>query len=114
MTNQQIKNTIAHLKACIAARKAGKHVSYTTDSHWLVDMAINRRAGWLDDPGFTRGSCMPVNGKYPAKAEGDRYFCLRRLASKINTPRLIVRAQELGEWRELLLGRLPNRITTED
>ena len=103
-------NTISRLRLCQQARAAGHQVSYTTDPAWLVHMAINRRAGWPDDPGFTRGSAMPVNGRYPAKASGDAYRHLRLLAYEINTPRLIVRRGQLGEWRKLITARLPARI----
>ncbi len=106
----EVQNTIRMLRARQAYRAAGGVVSYTTDPVWLVQMAINRRAGWLDDPTFSRGSCMPVNGRYPKKAAGDAYNHLRLIAREVNTPGLIVRAERLGEWRKLLLGRIPGRI----
>ena len=106
-----VSNTIAHLKLCQAARAAGVLVSFTTDPSWLVNMAINRRAGWPDDPSFSRGSAMPVDGKYPKKASGDEYNHLRFLARNINTPRLVVRVSELGKWKKRLLSRLPERFT---
>lgn len=53
---------------------------------------------------------MPVNGRYPKKAEGDAWNHLRRLAFEINTPRLIVRPGQLGMWRRLIMRRLPDRI----
>jgi hypothetical protein len=104
-------NTIRYLKLCQRACAEGYPVSYTTDSHWLVNMAINRRAGWQDDPTLARGSAIPVNGKYPVRYAGDRYHHLALLSSAINTPRLIVHESELGEWRRLLLKRLPSRFT---
>jgi hypothetical protein len=73
-------------------------------------MAINRHGGWPDDPSHTRGSATPVDGKYPHKAEGIRYSHLRNLARNLNTPRLIVRDGELGEWRKLIRRRIPERI----
>jgi hypothetical protein len=105
-----ILNTLAHLQHCRAARAAGHQVSYTTDPAWLVEQAINRRAGWPDDPSCTRGSCMPVQGRYPKKASGDTYHHLHRLSRAINTPRLIVHVGELGAWRTRLLARLPERF----
>ena len=105
-----VRNTINHLKLCQEARAAGYRVVFTTDPAWLVTMAINRRAGWPDDPTSSRGSAMPVDGRYPKKATGDRYWHLQLLARAINTPRLIVRACELGEWRNLLLTRIPERF----
>lgn len=109
-----IRNTINHLKLCRRARAAGYQVAFNTDPAWLVNMAINRRAGWPDDPSHYRGSCMPVNGRYPVKAEGDgrRYSFrhLRSIAYEINS-RVIVREQRLGEWKDYLLKRIPHRIT---
>jgi len=105
--------TVARLRCCQAARDAGYPVSYTTDPTWLVHVAINRRAGWPDDPSHTRGSARPVNGRYPAKASGDAYNHLRLIAGEINTPRLIVRYARLGEWRSYITARLPHRITME-
>lgn len=109
-TKAAIRNTTHHLQACRAYRAAGGRVSYTTDAAWLVNMAINRRAGWPDDPTHSRGSAMPVNGRYPKKAEGDAYRHLRLLAQQINSPRLRVYETSLGEWRALLLRRLPGRF----
>ena len=106
-----IANTIAHLKRCQAYRAQGFQNRMTNDPAWLVIMAINRRAGWPDDPTHSRGSCMPVDGKYPKKAEGSTYNHLVLLARKINTPRLIVRVSELGEWKKLLMARIPERFT---
>ena len=106
-----VHNTIERLKACRAARAAGYPVYLVTDPAWLVNMAINRRAGWPDDPTGYRGSCMPVNGRYPKKAEGMRISHGRLIAGEINTPRLIVRPARLGEWKPLLLARIPERFT---
>jgi hypothetical protein len=102
--------TIGLLLKCQRLRAAGSPVAFTTDPTWLVHMAINRRAGWPDDPSHTRGSAKPVDGKYPHKAEGIRYNHLRNLARDLNTPRLIVSDGELGEWRKLIRRRLPERI----
>ena len=107
----EVGATVRYLKACRAYRTAGGRVAYTTDPEWLVDMAVNRRGGWPDDPSEYRGSARPVNGCYPKKASGSRYGRLQHLAYRINTSRLIVREAELGEWRRLLLKRLPHRIT---
>jgi hypothetical protein len=105
-----VTNTINYLKLCQKRRESGYSVSFTTDPSWLVHMALNRRARWPDDPSFARGSCMPVNGKYPKKASGDPYNHLRLLARQINTPRQVVRVHECGEWRKLLLSRIPDRF----
>jgi len=113
MKKQEIIATIHYLRQCQEARRKGYPVSFTMDPGWLLDMAINRRAGWPDDPSTSRGSAMPVNGTYPKKASGDTYNHLRLIAREINTPRLIVRAQQLGEWRKLILTRLPRRIYEE-
>ncbi len=111
MTTTQIRNTLIYLRRCQAARSAGYPVATTTDPAWLVEQAINRRAGWPEDPSTTRGSCTPVQGRYPKKASGDTYAHLRRLSRTLNTPRVIVRDGELGAWRTLLQRRLPSRIT---
>lgn len=104
-------NTIKHLRLCAQARRSGIAVSLTTDPTWLVHMAINRRAGWLDDPSHSRGSAHPTpDGRYPPKAAGDPYQHLRRIARDVNTARLIVRSGQLGEWRALILKRIPERI----
>lgn len=110
----QVSNTIQFLRARIAARSAGYPVSYTTDPRWLVNMAVNRRAGWPDDPTCSRGSAMPVNGCYPKRGSGDSYHHLCTIARDVNTPRLIVRPGQLGEWRRLILARIPDRITVEE
>jgi hypothetical protein len=113
-----VRATLDYLRLCVAARNAGMRVSYTTDARWLVHMAINRRAGWPDDPTEYRGSCMPNAGgstlpiglRYPRKAAGAAFGHLWLIAREINTPRLVVTAQRLGEWRALLESRLPHRI----
>lgn len=92
------------------ARDFGTLVPRADNRRWLLHMAINRRAGWQDDPGCYRGSCMPVNGKYPRKAIGETYHHLLLLSREINTPRLIVRMQTLGEWRALLAKRMAHRF----
>lgn len=109
-----VRNTINHLRLCQRARAAGRPVSYTTDPAWLLDMAINRRAGWPDDDTEYRGSARPVNGCYPKKARGNTFDHLWQIAHKVNRPRVIVHVGELGEWRRLLLARIPHRITTRE
>ncbi len=108
------KNTLEYLRKCQTYRAGGGYVSFTTDPTWLLDMAINRRAGWPDDPSTSRGSAMPVNGQYPKKASGDGYNHLQLIAREINTPRLIVRPARLGEWRKLIEKRLSNRLWRDD
>lgn len=107
-TTNRTANTIAYLRQCQEARAAGYPVRFTTDPGWLVEQAINRRAGWVEDP-HSRGTCMPVNGCLPRKACGDWQRHLRLIAQRVNTPRLIVRVQELGEHR-WLADRLPERF----
>jgi hypothetical protein len=102
--------TIGLLRECQCLRAAGAPVALTTDPTWLLHMAINRRAGWPDDPSHTRGLAKPVDGKYPHKAEGIRYNHLRKLTRSLNTQRLIVHEGELSEWRKLIRRRLPERI----
>lgn len=105
--------TLRYLRRCREARAAGYPVTYTTDPAWLVAMAINRRAGWPDDPSTCRGSCQPLpDGRYPPRADGDReYRHLRLLAGRVNTPRLIVRANEADpRTRRMLDERSPGRL----
>ena len=109
MTHDAIQNTLTYLRQCRAARAAGYPVAYTTDPAWLVQMAINRRAGWPDDPSHQRGSCMPVNRRSPRKGGGDWYRHLQMIAREINTPRLVVRKARLGE-HQWLAKRLPTRF----
>jgi hypothetical protein len=104
--------TIERLRSCQAARAAGYPVRFTNDPAWLVQQAINRRAGWLEDL-HTRGTTQPVGGLFPRKARGDYLRHLRLLSREINTPRLIVRVASLGEHR-WLAARLPHRFTTEE
>lgn len=110
-TATKIKNTIAYLTKARAARAAGYPVYLKTDPEWLVDMAIGRRAGWVEDD-HAHGITMPVAGRLPKKATGDAQRLLSQLASRVNTPRLVVRETELGEWRGWLTARLPNRFTS--
>ena len=107
----EIRATIDYLKTCQKARAAGYSVSLTTDPTWLLDMAIGRRGGWLEDR-WTRGITQPVNGKLPRFAMGDAQRHLYQIAQRVNTPRLIVRRTELGEWGRYLEERLPERFTS--
>lgn len=111
---EKIINTINFLKHLISRRNLGFESSYITDPSWLVNEAINRRAKWLEDPSTTRGSCKPINGKYPRKAIGDYYRHLRQLADRINTPRLIIRENELADLKPLILKKIPHRIYKMD
>ena len=101
--------TLLHLQTLRARRAAGQPCALTTDPAWLVDMAINRRAGWPEDPSHQRGTCRPVHGAFPCKAGGDWYQHLRLIAREVNTPRLVVRVARLGEHR-WLVRRLPGRF----
>lgn len=115
MAASEVGATLEYLKKCREARAVGYPVAFATDPAWLVDMAINRRAGWPDDPTHSRGSARPLpDGRYPPKAEGDTFRHLRLISFEINTPRLIVRPARLGEWRKLLERRIPHRLRTED
>ena len=104
-----IHNTLTYLRQCQHARQIGYPVTFTTDPAWLVNMAINRRAGWPDDTSLTRGSAMPVRGQYPKKADGDRYRHLTQLVYRINSRSRVCKS-ELGELRTWLVRRLPERF----
>lgn len=107
-SKSKIAATIEYLKRCQDARRAGYPVAYTTDPTWLVDMAINRRAGWVEDP----HSRECLNAKVlPRMATGDMQRHLLQLSAHINTPRLIIRLSELGSWKRYLARRLPHRFT---
>lgn len=81
---QGVAATLAYLKACQRLRTSGRAVSYANDPAWLIDQAINRRACWPDDPSGARGSCMPVSGRYPRRAQGDLYMRAWRMAHALN------------------------------
>lgn len=103
----KIAATIANMRACQAVRAAGRPVYLTTDPAWMLDMAINRRAGWAEDPHARH----TVNAKVmPRFATGDAQRHLAQIAHEINTPRLIVRERRLGEWRTYMMKRIPDRI----
>lgn len=102
-----VRATLGYLRTAIALRDAGGRVAYTTNPAWLVTMAVNRKAGWPDDPSLTRGSARPVEGRYPRQASGSEWDDLRRLAARVNTPRLVVRARECpARYRNRLRRRL--------
>jgi hypothetical protein len=100
-----VRATIVYLQKRQAYRAQGGQVSFTDDPAWLVNQAINRRARWLDDPSLSRGTCKPVKGAYPKKAQGETQGLLWRIAKEINH-RAVVRPQQLGEWRDYLLARI--------
>lgn len=105
----KIRATVDYLRACQRARAEGVPVRLTTDPAWLVQQAINRRAGWLEEP-HHRGTTRPVGGRLPRFARADAQRHLRLIARAVNTPRLVVRVAELGEHR-WLASRLPGRFT---
>lgn len=108
--------TIDTIRLLQAARAAGEPVTRTTDPAWLVEQAINRRAGWVEDPHY-RGTSMPIPCGHGSsrrdplyrKAKGEFQRHLWRLARDVNTPRLVIRVQSLGEHR-WLAARLPHRF----
>lgn len=106
----QVRSSINLLRSAIYKRKSGVPVFILNDPKWLLNMAINRRAGWPDDPSHSRGSAPPVDGRYPARASGQRFSDLQNIARAVNS-RLVVRTSYLGSWRGLILSRIPNRIT---
>lgn len=110
----EIRATIDHLKACQQARAAGYPVHMTTDPAWLINQAINRRAGWLQTPhgDTSRGTSQPIDGHFPRKCRGDWQRHLRLVAREINTPRLMVHIPSLGEHR-WIADRIPHRFDNE-
>ena len=107
---ERIANTIRYLRTCRDARASGMLVSFSTDPSWLVNQAINRRAGWMEAPSLSRGTARPNHrGQFPRRAGGDYHRHLALIAREINTPRLIVREEQLGEHR-WLADQMPGRI----
>ena len=96
VTRDQAQATLDQLRAAVAYRasQGPAHIASVLDPAWLVTMAINRKAGWPDDPSLARGSAMPVQGRYPKRAEGDggEYQASQRLSWQINYTRVRVRA----------------------
>lgn len=113
---KKVSSTLCWLRACRVYRdRHGEPYDLRNDPRRLVHIAINRKAGWPDDPEGLFSSAMPVNGKYPARAAYDRYMSLWRISRDINTPRLIVRLWGMDyRWRRLLMERVPHRITTPE
>lgn len=111
LDREHVRATIEHLRLLQKARAEGYRGSYTTDPRWLVEQAINRRGGYVDDP-HGRGSCLPLpDGRFPPKASVGPAGHLWQLAQRINTPRLRVYESELGEWGPYLRRKLPHRFT---
>jgi hypothetical protein len=104
----KIAMTMAYLKACQEARDRGEPVYLTTDPAWLLDVAIGRRAGWVEDP-HSRGITIPVGGKLPKKATGDAQRHLYQIAYRVND-RVRVYRSELGEWGTYLDAKIPDRF----
>lgn len=139
-----VRATIDYLRLCRQARALGyptegpirAEYSLTRDPEWLVDMAINRRAGWSDDPTLSRGSAMPVNGGiktkigqhrigvhlgacpagvYPKRAAGDwGWREMVQLAGQINGTRVVKRECEARSWPRKVRERLVHRIISRD
>ena len=109
-----VRTTIVYLQARQNYRAQGGQVSFADDPAWLINQAINRRAGWPDDPSLSRGSCYPVRGRYPKKAEGDVLNNLHNLAWEINH-NIVVRPHrimEFGAYGKRLMARIrPERLT---
>lgn len=110
--NLQVRETITYLRRCQMARATGYAVSYTTDPEWLVDMAINRRAGWPDDPD-RRGSAQPTRaGAYPKRAsETDD---VRQFAGMLNGSRWYPREIETRWLPKWVRARVAHRIRSVD
>lgn len=108
----QVRATLARLMRLQALRDAGRlpRPWLTADVTWLVNEAINRRAGWAEDP-HTRGTSQRNHrGALPRKCDGAWQAHLRLIAHEVNTPRLTVYVSRLGEHR-WLTKRLPHRFT---
>lgn len=107
----KITNTIRALRACAAARDAGIPVAFTSDIRWLLNMAMNRRAGWPEADRHTHGiAYLNHRGQLARKWAGDWQRHVYQFAMRVNTPRLIVRLVGCPEAREFA-GRLAHRLT---
>ncbi len=104
-----IAHTIDLLRRCQRARAAGHPVWLTTDPAWLVNAAINRRAGWSEDPWSREVYDGP---RMPRLATGENQGCLYRTATAVNA-RVRVRVHGFGNEAVLryLLRKIPHRFT---
>lgn len=117
-TPARLAGTLAWLRRCQAYRDAHPERvrPCTIDPAWLVTMAINRRAGWLDDDSGAYGSARPTDdGRYPPRARmgstgegGDTAWLAGTLR---DGPRVTVRP---GDVPRRLRARLAARITWPD
>lgn len=109
---EHVRATIDYLRRCQMARATGYRVSYTTDPEWLVDMAINRRAGWPDDPDC-HGSAIPTRaGAYPRRASETDH--VRQFAGMLNGSRWYPRKIETRWLPRWVRERVAHRIRTAD
>ena len=114
LDREEVVATRYYLQTAMDIRARGYPVSYSTDPTWLLNMAINRKAGWPDDPGLSRGSARPVEGRYPAKADGDCLKDLSLLSRRLNG-RGSVSVRELGpRLAKRLFKQCPERFDPEE
>lgn len=81
---------------------------------WMIDTAINRKAGQVDDPHARVTAPMNHLGRFPRRRTGDAQSHLYQLAGAINRPRLMVHTSTLGEWGPYLLRAIPHRFSRYD
>lgn len=81
---------------------------------WLIQTAINRRAGEVEDRHARVSGRLNHRGALCRRMTGDARRHLAQIAYKVNTPRLIVRPRELGEWGSYLRPRLAHRLTVDE
>ena len=119
VTGEDVRATIVYIKQCQERRAAiranpgcGYYVSYTNDPAWLVQQAINRRAGWCEGR-HTRGTCKPVNGKRPRKAAGPWQKDVAHFARHVNGGFLTMVRELPAEYRDRLLAQNRNRYHEE-
>jgi hypothetical protein len=114
LAHDEVVATYYYLSQAKTFRARGYRVSYVTDPTWLLNMAINRKAGWPDDPGLSRGSARPVEGRYPAKADGDHLKDLRLLSRRLNGHGS-VSVRELGlRLAKRLFNQCPERFDEDE
>lgn len=112
-TRERIQSTIHHLKTLMAYRSAGESVCYTSDPSWLINMAINRRAGWPEDIHQYGNVRINHRGQVARRSVGRHDTEMRRLRHRVNQPRLIVRERE-ARFDRIIHARLAHRFYTEE
>jgi len=107
----KIRHTVATLRQVARLRdSAPTGTTAATMPTRLVDIAVNRRAGEIDDPHGRATAPQNHLGGFPRKATSAYQSEMGRAAHDVNDPRLIVRARGLGQVRGDLMSKIPGRF----